>query len=93
MTELKLVFIGLSITSSWGNGHATTYRGLVRVVSPTSETSVVLSAGAPSATIAATGDALAPATTYLREGVLHIWGGFDHVLFLVSLVAGLLRRP
>lgn len=30
MTELKFVFVGLSITSSWGNGHATTYRGLVR---------------------------------------------------------------
>lgn len=27
---MKLVFLGLSITSSWGNGHATTYRGLVR---------------------------------------------------------------
>jgi spore maturation protein CgeB len=27
---LKLVVLGLSITSSWGNGHATTYRGLVR---------------------------------------------------------------
>lgn len=26
---MKLVFLGLSITSSWGNGHATTYRGLV----------------------------------------------------------------
>ena len=25
-----LVILGLSITSSWGNGHATTYRGLVR---------------------------------------------------------------
>jgi spore maturation protein CgeB len=24
------VFLGLSITSSWGNGHATTYRGLVK---------------------------------------------------------------
>jgi spore maturation protein CgeB len=31
MTQpLKLVILGLSITSSWGNGHATTYRGLVR---------------------------------------------------------------
>lgn len=28
--SLKIVFIGLTITSSWGNGHATTYRGLVR---------------------------------------------------------------
>src|SRR5690349_8837647 len=27
---LRWVFIGLSITSSWGNGHATTYRGLIR---------------------------------------------------------------
>lgn len=28
--SLKIVIIGLTITSSWGNGHATTYRGLVR---------------------------------------------------------------
>jgi spore maturation protein CgeB len=28
--RLDLVILGLSITSSWGNGHATTYRGLVR---------------------------------------------------------------
>jgi spore maturation protein CgeB len=27
---LDIVFLGLCITSSWGNGHATTYRGLVR---------------------------------------------------------------
>jgi spore maturation protein CgeB len=29
-TSLRIVFLGLSITSSWGNGHATTYRGLMR---------------------------------------------------------------
>jgi spore maturation protein CgeB len=29
-SPLRLVILGLSITSSWGNGHATTYRGLVR---------------------------------------------------------------
>jgi spore maturation protein CgeB len=28
--SLNIVIIGLTITSSWGNGHATTYRGLVR---------------------------------------------------------------
>src|SRR5438128_5199734 len=28
--KLNIVIVGLSITSSWGNGHATTYRGLVR---------------------------------------------------------------
>lgn len=27
---MRIVFLGLSITSSWGNGHAVTYRGLVR---------------------------------------------------------------
>jgi spore maturation protein CgeB len=31
--RLKITFLGLSITSSWGNGHATTYRGLVRELS------------------------------------------------------------
>jgi spore maturation protein CgeB len=29
---LDLVLMGLSITSSWGNGHATNYRGLVRAL-------------------------------------------------------------
>ncbi|MFA7430265.1 MAG: glycosyltransferase [Rhodospirillaceae bacterium] len=29
---LDLVFLGLSITSSWGNGHATTYRSLIRAL-------------------------------------------------------------
>jgi spore maturation protein CgeB len=28
--SLEIVILGLSITSAWGNGHATTYRGLVR---------------------------------------------------------------
>ncbi|MDP1601769.1 MAG: hypothetical protein Q8M03_00720, partial [Legionella sp.] len=28
--RLRIVILGLSITSSWGNGHATTFRGLVR---------------------------------------------------------------
>jgi len=29
---LRIVILGLSITSSWGNGHATTFRGLVRAL-------------------------------------------------------------
>ena len=28
--RLDLVFLGLSLSSSWGNGHATTYRALLR---------------------------------------------------------------
>jgi spore maturation protein CgeB len=27
---MRVVILGLSVTSSWGNGHATTYRGLMR---------------------------------------------------------------
>ncbi|MGV3774201.1 MAG: CgeB family protein [Verrucomicrobiales bacterium] len=30
LQPLNIVILGLSITSSWGNGHATTFRGLVR---------------------------------------------------------------
>lgn len=30
MSADELVFIGLSLSSSWGNGHATTYRALLR---------------------------------------------------------------
>ncbi|MDB5367339.1 MAG: hypothetical protein JWM77_3266 [Rhodospirillales bacterium] len=30
---MKIVVLGLSITSSWGNGHATTYRALLRALS------------------------------------------------------------
>ncbi len=29
-TRRSFVFLGLSITSTWGNGHATTYRGLLK---------------------------------------------------------------
>jgi spore maturation protein CgeB len=32
-SALRIVILGLSITSSWGNGHATTYRGIVRELS------------------------------------------------------------
>jgi spore maturation protein CgeB len=32
VSELRIVLLGLSITSSWGNGHATNYRGLVRAL-------------------------------------------------------------
>lgn len=30
MTKLRLVVLGLSLSSSWGNGHATTFRALLR---------------------------------------------------------------
>jgi len=30
MAKLRILIFGLTVTSSWGNGHATTYRGLMR---------------------------------------------------------------
>lgn len=33
MPKFRIVVLGLSITSSWGNGHATTYRALIRELS------------------------------------------------------------
>ncbi|MGH9623686.1 MAG: glycosyltransferase, partial [Bryobacteraceae bacterium] len=30
--RLNCVFLGLSITSAWGNGHATTYRSLLKAL-------------------------------------------------------------
>jgi hypothetical protein len=30
--QLDMVILGLSITSSWGNGHATTYHALCRAL-------------------------------------------------------------
>src|SRR4029453_11716815 len=32
LPRLDIVILGLSISSSWGNGHATTYRGLVQAL-------------------------------------------------------------
>jgi spore maturation protein CgeB len=32
MPPMKIVILGLSITSSWGNGHATTYRAMVKAL-------------------------------------------------------------
>src|SRR5918993_982948 len=37
---MRFVFFGLSIASSWGNGHATCYRGLLRTLHARGHTSV-----------------------------------------------------
>ena len=44
---LNIVIVGLSITSSWGNGHATTYRGLVKELSLLGHNIHFLEADAP----------------------------------------------
>ncbi|HEX3130214.1 MAG TPA: glycosyltransferase [Thermoanaerobaculia bacterium] len=44
---LDIVILGLSITSSWGNGHATTYRGLVRELAKRGHRTLFLERDAP----------------------------------------------
>lgn len=71
------------------------HRGLVRYVDARgAERSFVLSAQAPETAFAARHDVIAQAMAFAREGVRHIWSGYDHLLFLVSLLlpAVLVRR-
>ena len=44
---MKITILGLSITSSWGNGHATTYRALVRALAERGHKVVFLERNAP----------------------------------------------
>jgi spore maturation protein CgeB len=45
--RLSIVILGLSITSSWGNGHATTYRGLSRELAARGHSVLFLERDAP----------------------------------------------
>ena len=63
------------------------HRGLLNFVESGKSRSVVFSADTPHRAVG--GDAAGPFAqfaTYLDEGVRHIWTGFDHMLFLVSLL-------
>jgi spore maturation protein CgeB len=44
---MKIVILGLSITSSWGNGHATTYRSLLRALAARGHDITFLERNAP----------------------------------------------
>ena len=66
------------------------HRGLLRLAAPAGTRTAVLGPQAPRQSFAL-GAAEAGSTwqqfvTYLREGVWHIWIGFDHILFLLSLL-------
>src|SRR3954469_22023447 len=45
--HLDLVFLGLSLSSSWGNGHATTYRALLRGLAERGHRSLFLERDVP----------------------------------------------
>ena len=63
------------------------HRGLLKLDSGEGTQSVVLepAAGTQRFTLQAP-SRLAQFTTYVREGVWHIWIGFDHILFLLALL-------
>src|SRR5690349_15639805 len=63
------------------------HRGLLNLLEHGQSRSVVFSADAPQRVVG--GDMSGPwtqFTTYVNEGVWHIWTGFDHILFLLSLL-------
>ena len=64
-----------------------THRGLLRVERGGDTTTGVLSPERPRFEASAEGRSrLRQFADYVREGVWHIWIGFDHILFLVSLL-------
>jgi hypothetical protein len=69
------------------------HRGLLRYVDGGQSRSVIFSADAPTQVVGR-GTAWQQLNAYVHEGVWHIWHGFDHILFLLSLLlpAVLLRR-
>jgi hypothetical protein len=71
------------------------HRGLLNLVEDGGSRSYIFGANAPRQVVG--GRSSSPVgqfITYLHEGVWHIWLGFDHILFLVSLLlpAVLVRR-
>ena len=70
-----------------------THRGLMQYVHDGRADSVVFSSDARSQTMGA-GTVWTQLIAYVHEGIWHIWLGFDHILFLLSLLlpAVLLRK-
>jgi hypothetical protein len=64
-----------------------THRGLLRVQQEKDSVTGILSPERPRLEVRAGGRSkLEQFVDYVREGVWHIWIGFDHILFLVSLL-------
>jgi hypothetical protein len=63
------------------------HRGLLNLVEAGRSESVVFGADAPHRVVGGgSGGALTQFRIYVDEGVWHIWTGFDHILFLLSLL-------
>ena len=69
------------------------HRGLARVEQNGEGRSLIFSPEHPAQRLAGERSFVGEALDFVREGVWHIWTGFDHVLFLLSLLlASVLRR-
>jgi hypothetical protein len=62
-----------------------THRGLLQYIEGERNHSVIFAASARTQTLGA-GTPWQQLATYVHEGVWHIWLGFDHILFLLSLL-------
>ncbi len=63
-----------------------THRGLVKVAYPDRVETAVLSPEQPTLSLRGGVSAWRQFVDYWREGVWHIWIGFDHILFLLALL-------
>jgi hypothetical protein len=70
------------------------HRGLLRLENQGKTTLAVLGPGNVSQTFSLTEPAWRPAfLTFLKEGIWHIWTGYDHIMFLLALLLpGVLMR-
>jgi hypothetical protein len=85
----------LAIDYSLFRGVDAQHRGLLNYVEHGTSRSYVLGADTSRQIVGGdSGGALRQLATYVHEGVWHIWLGFDHILFLLSLLlpAVLVRR-
>ena len=83
---MTIVILGLSITSSWGNGHATTYRALVRALADGGHHVLFLERNAP--WYAENRDLPVPpyCRTQLYEGLDHLQSAFIDEIRRADLV-------
>ncbi len=62
------------------------HRGIVAVSEDGTTQTIIMSPEVQSATIAADDGAVSRFTTFVAHGAHHIWIGYDHILFLITLL-------
>ncbi len=86
MRRLRIVILGLSITSSWGNGHATTYRSLVRALAQRGHDVLFLERDAPWYRTNRDAVDLPPASVHLYHTIDELHGHWRRALADADLV-------